>query len=349
MWGNPTPVTTPAPPGVGGVDPWGAAPNNEQAAPTQPQQSDTANTADSADSADSAQRLALVASAPAVPESSHRARDMSLALAGNLRLQGVAQVHLLVDGAQRAGEPESASQAGAGDGDGDGRAPAWVNSAVHALPQSMRRKLHLVLRAEQPTYAELFAYANAALAGRLVMIAHADIELHDTSLACLNLALPGDGQAAGAPAALLTLTRHPHPACPESSKGGALPTLPDNLCLEPMRTRDGKRRAVNSADAFVFRAPVAAAAAQRLTFLPNRRGAENRLAHVMALAGYEILNPCHAVRIYHRHCDPSARAGSSALQSARVDGGGQSRALPRTPLECPAWGDDQRAPLQADA
>jgi hypothetical protein len=87
---------------------------------------------------------------------------------------------------------------------------------------------------------------------------------------------------------------------------------------------------------------------ERLSFLPNRRGAENRLAYVMATAGYDIQNPCHAVRVYHRHCDVAKRIGGSALGSARVDSGGQSRPLPRTPLSCPAWGDGQRAPLRVE-
>lgn len=282
----------------------------------------------------------LVTSVSRAAPGDARATDTLAALSTNAAIDGIHSIHILVDGLAPQGD-----DAAQGNGRSDVEAevppedvPPWL-APVAAFPT-----VRLVPWPAQPTYADLFGYASRTLPGRLVTVLHSDIELDERSLACMPplAAFTDQGPL------LLALTRHPHPSCPTTSGGGALPTLPHNLCLDAWTPRGGPPRAVNSADAFVFAAPAPAAVVASLGHLPNRRGAENRLAHVFSAAGYRVENPCHAVRVFHRHCEDGARVGGSSLAAARVDTGGMTRALPRTPLACDAWGADTQQPLHIE-
>jgi hypothetical protein len=133
-------------------------------------------------------------------------------------------------------------------------------------PIFTHEKIRLVPHRRRVTYSHLFAYANDALAGCLVIIANADIFFDET----LNL-----------------LT--------EASVHGRL------LCLSRWdETPDGPVHydQPNSQDAWIFETPIPKIACDFPLGMP---GCDNRLAYEAQTAGITVCNPSRSIRARHLH------------------------------------------------
>jgi hypothetical protein len=152
---------------------------------------------------------------------------------------------------------------------------------------------------EDVTYAMLFGYANEALTGRVVVLAHADIYF-DESIACAGLLEPAQNT-------VLALSRHPSADCVQGSGHGDTGWEPQDLCAgyHPVKSA--------SHDVFVFSSPLPAAFVSSLGSLRvNEFGAENVVIHLLqTVAKQRVVNPCANVHAFHAHCDAATRAASA--------------------------------------
>ena len=152
-------------------------------------------------------------------------------------------------------------------------------------------KLVAVEVKKQPTYAQLFRYANTALArGSVAIITNADI-FFGSSLRCLagpDLAV--DAVNKTQPRAYALSRRHT-PLC-GLHKADHKKLL--DLCMSY----------THSHDAFVFAPPVPENFVKRVNHKQNLYGAENIVIWELVTAGYKLLNPCQRLRGYHLHCVP---------------------------------------------
>jgi hypothetical protein len=155
---------------------------------------------------------------------------------------------------------------------------SYVNNTI------LEKKLIRVHYGMQPTYKDLFDYANLRLArGSVAIITNSDI-FFDESLACVTPVSPSR-RAFNATRQHLAYALSRHPSYPCLSR-------PD-YCEDY----------TGSHDAFVFAPPLPAKFASRLDFTQNNIGAENIVIwEFRRLDGFVVKNPCHTVRCYHVHC-----------------------------------------------
>lgn len=136
----------------------------------------------------------------------------------------------------------------------------------------------------QPTYKDLFDYANLRLGrGAVAIVTNSDIHF-DESLQCVVPITP-DRMAFNSTKQHLVyaLSRHPYHPCIDRI----------DYCEEY----------TGSHDAFVFALPLPAGFSRKVDFTQNNIAAENVVIWEMKrLAGYIIKNPCYTIRAYHIHC-----------------------------------------------
>lgn len=173
---------------------------------------------------------------------------------------------------------------------------ALTRDVLPRLPPEARRRVVPSLAPSaprQPTYGQLFAYAQRLLPGQLCMVCNADIAVHPTfdvdkarALVDLFSTSPGAAAAAGGSRRVagrniaLALTRYEDDACTDA------PLIDDYR---------------GSHDAFVFRAPLPRAFPSSVDHFQNCYKAENIVIHELQRHGCTVVNPCRTLRIVHRH------------------------------------------------
>lgn len=242
-------------------------------------------------------QLVLLTTFFAPPGSPARAAELSAALLANVRAGLFDEVHLLVS-------PDDADA---------------VPAAVRARPEVRVVETRPGLLSSLPDryaapgesggggamlYSDFFAYANARLLGRIVVLSNADIE-YDASATRMRT----EGEIAqGTRGAAYALSRV-NPPCPDAPPCRRQAWCRPTLCNEDFA----------SYDAFVFVPPVPARVVNATNHRQDRKGAENIV--VGALADPEIgrmlvTNPCADVRLTHRHC---VRNVTAYLAAPRID------------------------------
>jgi len=157
----------------------------------------------------------------------------------------------------------------------------------------------------QPRYADLFRYANKVLErGSIAIIANSDIEIR-SDIKCARPPDPDLNKVMfNQKGRRLILSLSRHPARCGAAKGEI------NECL----------RYRGSHDAFVFAPPLESTLIEKLDFVQNKLGAENRLIWELRNASYRIANPCRLIKIFHHHCTPRSRKVPAKRFAQRGDG-----------------------------
>lgn len=181
-------------------------------------------------------------------------------------------------------------------------------SAVHILhegtdpryfiPLSIQRKMiqlglqnKLVLKAvqKQPTYKEMFEYANKHLfRGSIALVSNADIYF-DASLKCISFLETKtkiNTHTSGRP--IFALTRRHSPECSKPDHQNYL-----DLC----------DTYVQSHDSFFFAPPIPKAILDRTDHTQNQGyGAENVVIYEFKRKQFDVTNPCLTIHGFHLHC-----------------------------------------------
>lgn len=176
--------------------------------------------------------------------------------------------------------------------------------------------LHRVRK--QPTYHELFEYANGAVPrGDVAIIANSDIYFDD-SLECVVGVDPGTrfidpGYASESiKRPMLALTRRRAAECG-----------PEAFDYPRSSIRDLCEHYIGSHDIFVFAPPLEHAVTRMLNHSQNLLGAENVvLWEVHRTRTWRLTNPCKLVFGYHLHCSQERTYGREVRVSSREYNGG---------------------------
>jgi len=137
---------------------------------------------------------------------------------------------------------------------------------------------------------DFFAFANARLSGRLVLLANADIEF-DSSVSRLRT----EGEIARGNLHAGYAVSRINPPCP----GRAVCTL-DPWCRESLCNEDFAWY-----DALGFVPPIPQAVVNGTNYRQNLPGVDNVVVHLLGdplIGGLFMTNPCEDVRLIHRHC-----------------------------------------------
>lgn len=153
-------------------------------------------------------------------------------------------------------------------------------------------KIRAVVFGTQPTYAQLFQFANEHLTG-IVALMNADIRLKNLDR------IDADAFYASPPLALVIAVEPP--------SFRPCRAVPEDRCNVTQWKWAG-----SSWDVEIFKTPLFNPNFDLLDKMPpapiymNEQGAENRAGFFLAAAGYELYNPCHNHLAEHWHCWPSA-------------------------------------------
>lgn len=131
------------------------------------------------------------------------------------------------------------------------------------------------------TYEDMFQICNRDFAGRICVVANADILFDETLAYVFKLDLAGT---------CLALTRH----------------------NEPKKLF----KTIFSQDAWIFRSPIAVEKMDA-RFEMGRTGCDNRIAYELEHAGLKVLNPCMDVVITHNH---RSRVRSEQYHVVKISG-----------------------------
>ena len=157
-------------------------------------------------------------------------------------------------------------------------------SAIAAL---VAEKLVARRVAEQPTYAQLLAYANEALPrGTVAIVTNGDIYF-DATLACIGHA-PRTGMASTVQPMIYALSRRHAKQC--------------GFANDHKKIFDLCSTYVGSHDAFVFTTPVPPSVIANSNHTQNHYGAENIVIYEFRQANYQVRNPCTRIKAFHLHC-----------------------------------------------
>eukprot|EP00727_Mastigamoeba_balamuthi_P003420 m51a1_g13075 hypothetical protein (287) ;mRNA; f:374-1714 len=146
-------------------------------------------------------------------------------------------------------------------------------------------------------YADLFEYANRALAGRAVVVSNADVVFGDRVSRVTPQAL------AGRRAFAVSRRNEPCPGAPPCRHLFCRPSL----C-----------GVAASYDAFAFVAPLPQSVVDAVDHRQDQRGAENVVVWELQRAGYNVTNPCRTLVVSHVHC---VRNVGAYFDKPRVDAG----------------------------
>lgn len=220
--------------------------------------------------------MSVLTTLPYVPaqSASPHIKETLVALGENARSPLVASVVVLLDAFQG----EDATRA--------------LRGRIHADAKALA-KIRAVVFGTQPTYAQLFQFANEHLHGRIVALMNADIRLKNLDR------IDADAFYASPPLALVIAVEPPSVR--------PCRRVPEDRCNVTLWQWAG-----SSWDVEIFKAPLVNPNFDLLDKMPpapiymNEQGAENRAGFFLAAAGYELYNPCHNHLAEHWHCWPSA-------------------------------------------
>ena len=138
------------------------------------------------------------------------------------------------------------------------------------MKKGINRKIQIILFHKQPTYSDLFKYANK-LKGKICMISNSDIWLKNVDLDLIKLIQTKDKL-------IYALTRHESDGC---------------------RPLINKYRM--SHDSFIFKSPINYDIPNGMNHIQNKLGSENVIIIGLRKLGYRIYNPCKDIVIIHEH------------------------------------------------
>ena len=288
-------------------------------------------------------------SAAESPSENH-ALEVLLVLRANCDQSGIAAVHVVLDDGPDSAASSTARLRSA-------VAHASSRFAAHLVPMRSNhsaggntsdrplRKIRASVFSRQPTYAELFRFAeelphvkSSAVSLRrrspkvhLVALANADIFLRNSELLDTSSFLSDAAAATPRRPLALTLTS-------SALSGGC---GPDSCSTAPQGW---------SWDVTIFAVPFAnplnysmLESLQPFPVYMNALGAENRVGLMLSAAKYELRNPCHVIQAVHVHCATKTHArlldhagvggppvmSADAKRNARSGGGGGRAAAAR--------------------
>lgn len=138
-------------------------------------------------------------------------------------------------------------------------------------------KIHLVPVSKQPTYKDLFRYANdifITTRNMIVIIQNADIMLTESIKYAIYVEMNQ----------VFALSRWQLP-CEES-------IYPEGQC----------KKYQGSHDTFIFKTFIPEKIMEQLEFPQNRWNAENAVIYELKKGGFNVINPCYTIKLTHNHC-----------------------------------------------
>lgn len=173
------------------------------------------------------------------------------------------------------------------------------NVSAHEIKSeiSSLNKLVAIVFGKQPTYAEMFKYADSKLSHSMVAILNADIVLHGLHRL--------DYEAFDSLIA--------HTIAVSTSKEGC----GEDECSKPQGW---------SWDVHIFKSPLAPSVNYSLLEVTeptpvymNAMGAENRVGYMLKMGGYSLSNPCRDIVAEHWHCGAKEHFGRKRVDSKIED------------------------------
>lgn len=147
----------------------------------------------------------------------------------------------------------------------------YILNNIIEKKEEYNNKIIKIIFNKQPMYSDFFKYSFDNLKDELVMISNSDIYLDKCNNDILNKYIIEKNN-------VFSLTRHEN----EIDK-----PLIDNF--------------MGSYDSFIFKSPLKDDIYLRSSFTQNNWGSENLVISLIRNNGYEILNPCHQIKIIHNH------------------------------------------------
>lgn len=132
-------------------------------------------------------------------------------------------------------------------------------------------KIVKVMFNKQPIFKDFFYYANKNLNNKVVMLSNNDIYLYKCQEDLIDYFIDKNNY-------VFCLTRH------------------ENKRKKPLIDKH-----IQSFDSYLFKSPVPDAMANELQFKQNLRGSDNLMVYFFQKYGYNTLNPCHQIKIFHMH------------------------------------------------
>lgn len=193
----------------------------------------------------------------------------------------------------------------------------WAAKIEAPASSAELSKIRAYVFGRQPTYSDLFRFADATMAGRLVALLNADIVLRNVE------ALDASAFAQKPPLALVLGVVGPN----DRYKSVACERPPIDRCDTRLR------HSGYSWDVEIFKAPLVHPCFALLDdaegpIYMNSMGAENRVGHFLATSGYQIFNPCRSIVAEHWHCEPKMHQLDELNRRVKADTLGNGSYIP---------------------
>jgi hypothetical protein len=209
-----------------------------------------------------------------------RTQELRTALADNVAGGWFSAVHVLV-------MPGTAVPVGLA-----GRVPVVVREAMPGTVADVQDRYNTTT-SRAFLYADLFAYAEAELAGSIVVLSNTDI-VFDASVTLLRDRGTVATAAVGTVAYALARV---NPPCPPSGDGDTAAACQHLFCRASLCNQD-----LVVYDAFVFVPPLPTGFSRRVNHRQDQRYAGNIVVHELQKSRVYVSNHCQTVVLTHRHC-----------------------------------------------
>lgn len=160
-------------------------------------------------------------------------------------------------------------------------------------------KIVLIPVSKQPTYQQLFQYANEIMKNNtntIVVIQNSDIVCTESIryAVCVK-----ENQ-------VYALSRYERP-CGSSN-------------YQPEQCN---RYESSSHDLFIFKSPIPEPIIQQLNFTQNHWGAENVVIYQLKKGSFDVINPCYTIQCVHNHCSGEKHTPRQRIDNERTHGTSQ--------------------------
>lgn len=253
--------------------------------------------------------LTLLTTIPYIPLATVSAHthinESMLALGENCRVPSIVEIHVVVDRFE--GTDEEATkmlrenvyreQSKVNDQWQGIKSNQGWGEWERADPERELGKIVVHVFGQQPTYSDLFRYAEERLRDRTVGISNADIVLRNPEV------IDHDSFTEAATPIALCISVSP-PSDPYASLCRIGRTSLDDKCVD----RQGRGQVGGSWDITIFRSPLVNPRYDLLDELKptpvymNQMAGEERAGYFLAMSGYRLYNPCTTLIAEHWHC-----------------------------------------------